>query len=452
MSKESPPVRVPNEFSIVNPEEPGTEPDQTATVIKVSLIVAFAWWGFGLFAVLSTRSLAVLASLVDATIDLAAQGVLLGANRYAESGAGGDLYPVGVSRLEPVGVVVCAVLMVLASGAVIYDSCTTLFCYFPGGPKMEFTDVASAMLAVVVVVKIVVWRAAKFEYERTGNVSLEALALDNFNDILSNFSALLFASLTRLNGATWWLDPVGGVVISIYIIRSWCLTAMEQVNMLVGKQADPEFVATVQELAENHDPESTLACVRAYHFGPKLLVEIELVMDSQTPLEVSHDVGITLQDQVERLEECERCFVHVDYKHRDHDLHDTSVPVESKAKDSILRLRTVLSLRRTSSFSQNSQSGRKSSVSSEPCPRRSLGRANSLTDSLPDSCQRSVPVTSRQRSTSSLPGHPRMPLAALDEAPMPHWVPNSGEPSLIKADSTDPVLAALPTGATYSPL
>merc|ERR1719436_1918035 len=151
---------------------------------------------------------------------------------------------------------------------------------------MEFTDAASVMLAVVVGVKIAVWLVAKREYEKNNNVSLEALALDNFNDILSNFSALLFASLTRVNGKLWWLDPVGGILISIYIIRSWCVTAVEQVNMLVGKEAHPDFLSTVREMAETHHPEAKLDVVRAYHFGPKFLVEVELVMDKDTPLQI----------------------------------------------------------------------------------------------------------------------------------------------------------------------
>jgi len=320
----------------------GNGESRAGSIIKVSLFVATAWWGFGLYTVISTASLAVLASLVDATIDLAAQGVLLGANTLASNGNKGGAYPVGVARLEPVGVIVCAVLMALASGAVIYDSVHTLVHYYPHGPSMEFTNTAAIMLSVVVIVKILVWRAAKHEYERSNNVSLEALALDNFNDILSNFSALVFASLTRVRGDLWWLDPVGGVLISIYIIRSWCLTAVEQVDMLVGKEAHPEFLETVREMAKQHDPNATLDIVRAYHFGPKFLVEIEMIMDRLTPLEISHDVGMRLQDQIERMDECERCFVHVDYQHRDKDDHDVTVPIHEKVTTPVAGQQGVL--------------------------------------------------------------------------------------------------------------
>merc|ERR1712060_943354 len=101
------------------------------------------------------------------------------------------------------------------------------------------------MLAVVVVVKIVVWRIAKMEYDKNNNVSLEALALDNFNDILSNASAFIFASMTRIMPSLWWTDPIGGILISLYIIRSWYLTAQEQTSMLVGRNAEKGFIEKV---------------------------------------------------------------------------------------------------------------------------------------------------------------------------------------------------------------
>mmetsp|Transcript_2732 Transcript_2732/g.6613 ORF Transcript_2732/g.6613 Transcript_2732/m.6613 type:complete len:353 (-) Transcript_2732:256-1314(-) len=308
-------------------------------IIKVSLFVALAWWGFGLYTVISTKSLAVLASLVDATIDLAAQGVLLAANSLSAFGGKGSSYPVGVARLEPVGVVVCSVLMAMASGAVIYDSGATLVEYWPAGPNMVFTDLASLMLSVVVVIKIIVWRIAKFEYEKNNNVSLEALALDNFNDILSNGSALLFASVTRLDSKLWWLDPTGGILISIYIIRSWFLTMLDQINMLVGREANDEFLETIRGMAEKHHEEAEVDIVRAYHFGPKFLVEVELVMDKDTPLSKSHDVGMLLQHEIELLEECERCFVHIDYQKRSEDDHDRTVPIHFKTNTPVNQLR-----------------------------------------------------------------------------------------------------------------
>mmetsp|Transcript_113186 Transcript_113186/g.195582 ORF Transcript_113186/g.195582 Transcript_113186/m.195582 type:complete len:150 (+) Transcript_113186:2-451(+) len=139
----------------------------------------------------------------------------------------------------------------------------------------------------------------------------------------------------------WSTDPIGAILISLWIIWAWCSTAREQADLLVGKAADPAFLDIVRELAETHDPSATLDVVRAYHFGPKFLVEIELVMPRETPLEKSHDVGILLQHKVENLDDCERCFVHIDYQHREVNDHDPNVPVQQKVASAELSKRNV---------------------------------------------------------------------------------------------------------------
>mmetsp|Transcript_62308 Transcript_62308/g.171181 ORF Transcript_62308/g.171181 Transcript_62308/m.171181 type:complete len:88 (-) Transcript_62308:57-320(-) len=56
-------------------------------------------------------------------------------------------------------------------------------------------------------------------------------------------------------------------------------------------------------------------------------------MPEETPLRESHDVGILLQHKIERLEEVDRCFVHVDYQFRDLDDHDSKTPIGYKTID-----------------------------------------------------------------------------------------------------------------------
>jgi divalent metal cation (Fe/Co/Zn/Cd) transporter len=53
--------------------------------------------------------------------------------------------------------------------------------------------------------------------------------------------------------------------------------------------------------------------VRAYHSGPRIIVEVDIVMD---PGETSglHDVAEELQTKLESLPNVERAYVHIDYE------------------------------------------------------------------------------------------------------------------------------------------
>jgi len=287
------------------------------------------------YAYLASGSLAVLASLVDSAIDLLAQGVLMAANSASSKGQQGEeVYPAGFSRVEPIGVIICAMLMSLGSVLVVRSSGQELWDYFAdedseGHPTVEMSPSTAALLVFVVALKAVLWLVCS-RMSSEDSVSLDAIAMDNRNDVMSNSAALIACLLAHFRDSWWYADPIGAIIISIWIIWSWLQTALEQVEMLVGKSADPTFLDRIREMAETHDPVAEVDVVRAYHFGPRFLVEVELVMPENTPLKETHDCGIMLQHKIENLEECERCFVHIDYQRREHDDHDPNVDLQFK--------------------------------------------------------------------------------------------------------------------------
>ena len=54
--------------------------------------------------------------------------------------------------------------------------------------------------------------------------------------------------------------------------------------------------------------------VRAYTSGPRLVVEVDVVMDPDESLMATHDVAEELQMKLESLPNVERAYVHVDYE------------------------------------------------------------------------------------------------------------------------------------------
>lgn len=54
--------------------------------------------------------------------------------------------------------------------------------------------------------------------------------------------------------------------------------------------------------------------VRAYHSGPRIIVEVDIVVDERESVKVSHDVAEELQIKLESLPNVERSYVHIDYE------------------------------------------------------------------------------------------------------------------------------------------
>ena len=171
--------------------------------------------------------------------------------------------------------------------------------------------------------------------------------LDHRNDIAINSFGLVMSIVgTRL---VWYLDPLGAILIALLILISWTSTAYEQVWLLVGKGAPRDFISKVLYVSMTHDDRiKSIDTCRAYHAGEKYFVEIDIVMDENAPLKVTHDVSQTLQRKVEGLEVVERAFVHVDYD-QEHDPFEEHKPLYGKTHTSVRqRVKNAISSARKS--------------------------------------------------------------------------------------------------------
>lgn len=334
-----------------------------------------------LIAYVQTLSLSVLAALLDSVLDVVSQLVLNYTEKHSSLQRSSAAYPAGASRLEPIGVLTCAgtcfcrlfvhvcagicfdkgaycpifhsvcfsapqktaALMGMASFEVLKESALSLLQH----KSLEDSGMSSFwnMTGIVILKlgllhicnlgahkKIVRDSSLSKHVVQLADPTLEALAQDHWNDSLSNLVAAVALLCVMKNENLWYIDPLGAILISIYIIYSWYMTGKEQIEHLTGKRAPEDFIEELVELANDFDDRIVVDIVRAYHFGPKFLVEIEIVMDKTTLLFESHDLGMDLQYEIEGRDEVERCFVHIDYESRPYDEHVVSKVPELREK------------------------------------------------------------------------------------------------------------------------
>lgn len=306
--------------------------------IKISLYVNIAILITKMYAYARTFSLSVLAALIDSALDVVSQKVLESTEKHSSKvKRSSALYPAGAAKLEPVGVLTCAALMGMASFEVLKESLEELFV--TRGSIVKIHDNQNMLsfwgMVLIVAIKFALLALCESAQKKQFNdvnskmrfvtdSTLEALSLDHRNDAFSNAIAAgaLLAAMT--SPSFWWVDPVGAILISVYIIHSWYTTGQEQIEQLTGKAAPEDFIDELYEVAKNFDERMEVDVCRAYHFGPKFLVELEVVLPKDTLLFESHDLGMELQYEIEGREEVERCFVHIDYETRPYDEHVVS--------------------------------------------------------------------------------------------------------------------------------
>ncbi len=175
---------------------------------------------------------------------------------------------------------------------------------------VEFDAVSLSCVGVAIVVKfcLYLYCSALRKYPTP-----RILAMDHRNDVAFNSFGLVLGALGAY--VLWWLDPAGAILISLLILRTWTSTALEHISYIVGKSADPFFLQKLTYVALTHDSRITeVDTCRAYHSGNNFVVEIDIVLPPDTPLNIAHDIGEALQIKLEKMDEVERAFVHIDYE------------------------------------------------------------------------------------------------------------------------------------------
>ncbi|KAI0600148.1 hypothetical protein F4775DRAFT_548188 [Biscogniauxia sp. FL1348] len=296
------------------PEVPWPEEDDDLDsgdrIVALAIYVNFAANVFLLAGkiavVISMSSMSVLASLVDAVLDFLST-VIVWITTWLISRQDQYKYPVGRRRLEPLGVLVFSVIMITSFTQVALESINRLL-----SPDHELIEVGIPALGIMigtVLIKGLCWLWCRL----VKNSSVQALAADAMTDVIFNMGSILFP-ITGFYLKIWWLDALGGLVLSLVVIINWSQTSLQHIKNLSGFSATADqrnvllyltmrFAKTIKQIQG----------LQAYHAGDKLNVEVDIILDASTTLRDSHDLSESLGYVLESVPMVDRAFVHADY-------------------------------------------------------------------------------------------------------------------------------------------
>jgi cation diffusion facilitator family transporter len=232
--------------------------------------------------------------------------LLMAVGLYLAQRPADESHPQGHSRFEPLVSLFITVMMGMAglaalrggvqrflSGAVVIE---------PGWP--------TAALAGSVLVKIAMCLLVGRIGRRADSPAIRASARDNLADVLTSAAALLGVWGSRLVHPL--LDPVAGVVVSLWIFCSTWEILRENLGYLTGRGAQPEFTAQIAAAASTVPGVRGVHQVIADHVGPQLRVDMHIDVDSGMTLHQAHAIADQVQARVEALPAVDLAFVHTE--------------------------------------------------------------------------------------------------------------------------------------------
>ncbi|KAJ5981052.1 hypothetical protein N7481_008350 [Penicillium waksmanii] len=253
-----------------------------------------------------TSSMSMLAGLVDGVLDFFST-VIVWVTTVMIRRQDRNRFPITRRRLEPLSVLIFSVIMVTSFFQVGLTSINRLIG--EDHTLVELSLPSIILMAATVIVKLLCWLWCRL----IPSPGVQVLAQDAMTDVIFNTFSIIFpliGSFARL----WYLDSLGGLFLSVYIMWNWGSTANEYIRRLTGAAASPDdhsillymtmrFSRVIQKVQD----------LKAYYAGDKLNVEVDLVVDEKTSLRDAHDVGESLQYMIESVPTVDRAFVHLDY-------------------------------------------------------------------------------------------------------------------------------------------
>ena len=263
--------------------------------------------GLQLYAAISSGSLSLFTTMADSVFDPLSNLTLILSNR-AIARVDPRRFPAGKARLETVGNIVFCFLMISVSLIIIAFACQELARSEEG---KEFFLPSVIAVCVAFTTKLTLFFYCWAIKDKYSQVNI--LWQDHRNDLFVNG----FGILTSVGGSKlqWWIDPAGAIILSLFISGVWLHTAFEEFLLLVGVASSVDTQQLITYVCLTHsDAIQGIDTVRVYHSGPRLIAEVDIVMDPAGTLLDTHDVAEALQFKLESLPDVERAYVHIDYE------------------------------------------------------------------------------------------------------------------------------------------
>lgn len=274
--------------------------------IYVNAFANFVLLVLKLIVILLTSSLSVLASLVDAALDFLSTGIIW-LTTWLISRKSPYQYPTGRRKLEPLGVLVFAIIIIISFLQIMVECFRRLI----GADHsiVQLTLPAIAIMVGTIVVKGACW----FYCHLIPDSSVQALAQDAVTDVFFNTFSIIFP-LVGYYASLWWLDPLGGLLLSMVVVFQWGQTSFIHIRRLSGHAASANqrnvLLYLTMRFAESIKQVQGL---QAYHAGDKLNVEVDIVLDENMELKDSHDVAESLQYMLESVPYVDRVSSSLDF-------------------------------------------------------------------------------------------------------------------------------------------
>lgn len=208
-------------------------------------------------------------------------------------------HPYGHSKAEPLAAAFGAVMLLIASVWITAKAGYNLYEWTHGVFRAQpewFTLVA---LAVVVLVKEVVFRFVAREGAATDNAAVKTDAWHHRSDAITSVAAGIGISIALIGGHKFvCADDIAAIFAAVIICGNGWLLLRPALSELMDRAADPEVVRRIREIASGIEGVANVEKCFVRKAGHLLFVEMHVEVDPQMTVLRSHEIAHIVKDKI----------------------------------------------------------------------------------------------------------------------------------------------------------
>ncbi len=254
-----------------------------ATALTLILAKSGAWF--------LTGSLAILASLVDSIMDMAASVINLIAINYSLKRPDKE-HKFGYGKAEPLAGLIQASFIAGSAFFLIFQAIERL-----SSPK-PVHDIGSGIWVILFAIGLtsVLILFQRIVIHHTGSTAIKADSLHYTTDILTNAATLV--ALFLVNRGYQAIDSIFALAIAAYILYSARTIAIEAMQLLLDRELPLEIRKKILEIATSPPEVLGVHDLRTRQSGQIKLIQLHLELSAQMKLQDAHHLAKKVEHHI----------------------------------------------------------------------------------------------------------------------------------------------------------
>jgi cation diffusion facilitator family transporter len=251
------------------------------------------------------NSIAVISDAINSFTDIIASIIVFISVKV--SGKRADKgHPFGHHRAEPIAGLIVAIFTGILGFEVIK---------FAFDKLLEGNGFVKGIAPIIVMGITLILKGGMYVYtvnvcKKIKSPALLASAVDHRNDVLISIAVLIGVSGAYFGYG--FLDPLVALIVGLWVIYSGYMIGIDNLKFLMGESPSNELMDKIKKIALKVDCVKGINDVRAHYVGVLLQAEVHIEIDRKLTIYRAHTIGKKVQNKLERLEEINRAFVHID--------------------------------------------------------------------------------------------------------------------------------------------